>query len=367
VPVVAVYVVLAVLSAPLQRRAVTILGWRPVPDPHRSYDGGGAVAAVRVRLRELATWREAVHAVLAAVLSPLDVLILGVWAVAPVLLAAPLLISAEPVAVGPFTLTTPTQAWAAAGTGVVVLVLGAYAVMALAGGHATLVRVMLGPYREELYQQVTDLTRSRLRLIDAFDVERRRIERDLHDGAQQQLVALAMTLDLAQIELEDATHPEAARLVSRAHEQATATITGLRELIHGIHPPVLTELGLPGAVRDLVDRSPLPVHATVNLPRRLAPSVESAAYFVLAEALTNAGKHSRATQVRLGAHLIGGALELDVVDDGVGGADPTCGTGLVGLGDRVAVVGGRLTLSSPPGGPTTIRATIPDSVVGHHT
>ena len=206
---------------------------------------------------------------------------------------------------------------------------------------------------------MTELARSRLRLIDAFDVERRRIERDLHDGAQQELVALAMTLDLARIELEGTEHAEAARLVDHAHAQATSTMTRLRDLIHAIHPPVLAHRGLPGAVEELADRSALRVDAAIELPRRLPESIETAAYFVLAEALTNAGKHSGAEAVEVDVRLGDNTLLLQVRDQGVGGADAREGSGLAGLGDRIAAVGGRLTLSSPPGGPTVVRAEIP--------
>ena len=220
-------------------------------------------------------------------------------------------------------------------------------------------RELLGPRGEELREQVTELTRSRLRLIDAFDVERRRIERDLHDGAQQQLVALAMTLDLARIELEGTEHTEAARLVDHAHTQATSTMTRLRDLIHAIHPPVLADRGLPGAVEELADRSALRVNYTTELSRRLPESIETAAYFVLAEALTNAGKHSGADAVDVDVGLRNGTLVLSVRDEGVGGASADDGSGLAGLGDRIAAVDGRLTLSSPPGGPTIVRAEIP--------
>jgi signal transduction histidine kinase len=208
---------------------------------------------------------------------------------------------------------------------------------------------------------VIELTRSRVRLIDAFDVERRRIERDLHDGAQQQLVTLAMTLDLARIELEEGRPDEVARLVDEAHAQVTSTMGEVRDLINGIHPPVLADRGLPGAVSELVDRMTVPVIERVDLSRRLPESVETAAYFVVSEALANAAKHSRAKQIEVDAGLRGDVLALLVRDDGVGGANADAGSGLSGLGDRVAAVGGTLTLSSPLGGPTVLEAQIPCS------
>ena len=335
-----VYVIASVAAAPVLRRLVTLLDRAAVPAPRR------------------ARLRAATYALLSALLAPLDAILLIGWSLGSLaLLASPLLIGSGDVAAGPWTIDSAREAWTAVPVGVVLLVAGAYAVIGAAGAHAWLVRELLGPRGEELREQVTELTRSRLRLIDAFDVERRRIERDLHDGAQQQLVALAMTLDLARIELEGTEHAEAARLVDHAHTQATSTMTRLRDLIHAIHPPVLADRGLPGAVEELADRSALRVDYTAALPRRLPESIETAAYFVLAEALTNAGKHSgTAPASRCRAR---DTLVLSVRDDGVGGASADSGSGLAGLGDRIAAVDGRLTLSSPRGGPTMVRAEIP--------
>jgi signal transduction histidine kinase len=360
IPVLIAYLALSVATAGIERRAVTLLGQPEIPNPHR--DGGdGVVATVRQRLRAAATWREVAHGAVRAALLPLDLLLLLGWVVSGALVAAPALVGSGPVAAGLFTLRTVDEAWAGSAAGVVALVLNAYLTTGAGNGHAALARSLLGPRGDELREQITDLTRSRLRLIDAFDVERRRIERDLHDGAQQQLIALAMTLDLARIALEQTPQEEASRLVTQAHRQAVNTITELRELIHGIHPPVLAELGLAEAVRVLADRAALPVHTTIELPERPPESVETAAYFVVAEALANAVKHSAATVVTVDLRLIEGNLILTLTDDGVGGADRARGTGLTGLGDRVAAVAGRLTLSSPPGGPTVLRAEIPCS------
>jgi signal transduction histidine kinase len=358
VPTTVAYLVLAVVTARTERRAVTLLRQPEIPNPH--LDGsGGPVTAIQQRVRAAATWREVGHGAARAVLLPLDLLLLTGWVVCLALVAAPALVGTGPVAAGPFTLRTTGEAWVGAAGGLVVLVLNGFLITAAAGAHAALARAWLGPRGDELREQITDLTRSRLRLIDAFDVERRRIERDLHDGAQQQLTTLAMTLDLARIALEETPHEEASRLVTQAHRQAVNTITELRELIHGIHPPVLTELGLAEAVRVLADRAPIPVRTAIDLPERPPQSVETAVYFVIAEALANAAKHSAATVATLDLRASGGTLILLITDDGVGGADPERGTGLTGLGDRVTAVAGRLTLSSPPGGPTALRAEIP--------
>ena len=338
VPILLAYLAVATLAAPFERRLVTILGRPPIP-------------AAKPQLKTVG------HALVNLVASPFECVFVIGWSIGSLaLVLSPALLGEGPVAAGVVTIDTTTEAWIAVPAGLALLVAGAYLTVGLANVHAFLARELLSPTGSELQQQLTELTSSRLRLIDAFDVERRRIERDLHDGAQQQLVTLAMTLDLARIELEG-SHSEAARLVDQAHTQATDTMRGLKDLIHGIHPPVLADRGLPGAIEELADRSPLPIRHTTTLPERLPESIETAAYFVLAEALANAAKHSEATAVDLRVHVEDRTLVLDVQDDGKGGARPA--SGLAGLGDRVAAVGGRLTLSSPHGGPTIIRAEIP--------
>jgi signal transduction histidine kinase len=240
---------------------------------------------------------------------------------------------------------------------VLALPLGAYPLTAWAGARAALARVVLAPPDAELDERLVEVTRSRARLVDAFEVERRRIERDLHDGAQQRLVALTVALGLARLDLP--TGSAAAEQVDTAHEQAKQALTELRELIHGVHPQVLTDRGLPAAIGDAAGRSPVTVEVDVVLQRRLPPAIEVAAYFAACEALANIGRHSRASRASVRGWLAGGQLVLEVRDDGVGGADPAAGTGLAGLADRVAVVDGRLFLSSPAGGPTLVRVEIP--------
>ena len=166
-----------------------------------------------------------------------------------------------------------------------------------------------------------------------------------------------MALGLARIDLTPGS--AAATQVDAAHEQAKVALAELRELIRGVHPQVLTDRGLPAAVDDAAGRSPMRVATDVVLPRRLPPGIEVAAYFAVCEALANVAKHSRATRASVRGRLVDGLLVLEVRDDGVGGADPAGGSGLIGLADRVAVVDGRLLLSSPPGGPTLVRVEIP--------
>src|SRR5215207_751396 len=189
--------------------------------------------------------------------------------------------------------------------------------------------------------------------------ERRRLERDLHDGAQRRLVSLALTLRLAREKL-DAEPDETARLLDRAREELDQALSELRDLARGIHPPVLADRGLGAAVEALAARAPLPVTVINRLPdRRLPERVELAAYFVVSEALTNVAKHASALNASVALTEHDGLLEITVKDDGVGGADLDRGTGVRGLADRVAAIDGRLEIDSKPGRGTIVRAHIP--------
>jgi signal transduction histidine kinase len=193
--------------------------------------------------------------------------------------------------------------------------------------------------------------------VDAQDAELRRIERDLHDGAQARLVSLGMSLGLAEQKLAD--DPERAQqLVAEARIGLGEALEELRDLARGIHPPVLADRGLAAALVSLADRSAVPVEVSVTLDERLPPAVESAAYFVAAEAIANAGKHSGASRIAVGVARHGNVLEVEVSDDGRGGADPG-GGGLTGLRRRVGALDGTLIVTSPAGGPTTVRTELP--------
>jgi signal transduction histidine kinase len=210
----------------------------------------------------------------------------------------------------------------------------------------------------ELRARLGELQASRARLVEATVAERRRIERDLHDGAQQRLVSIAMDLGLADSRLPD--HPgAAARIVRDARRALGVALDELRELSQGIHPSVLSERGLADALDDLCRRAVVPVTLRVHVAGGLPAAVETAAYFVVSEALANTAKHAGATRLEVSARSDGRTLALEIADDGVGGADGAGGSGLRGLADRVEALGGRLTLSSPPGGGTTVRAEMP--------
>jgi signal transduction histidine kinase len=209
----------------------------------------------------------------------------------------------------------------------------------------------------EVRARYDDLRAASARLVAAGDAARRRIERDLHDGAQQRLVSLSVTLNLARRQAEPGS--KTAALLDSAVTELTAGLSELRELARGIHPVVLTERGLDPALAGLAARAPLPVTISAPLEGRLPPAVEAAAYFVVMEALTNVAKYASATGAEVTIQQIDGRVVIDVSDDGVGGADPAAGTGLAGMADRVAALGGRPEVESPPGGGTVVRAEMP--------
>jgi signal transduction histidine kinase len=218
---------------------------------------------------------------------------------------------------------------------------------------------MLGPNREdELARRVATLAESRADVVDAADAERRRIERDLHDGTQQRLVSLAMNLGVARNTLNDI--PESARdAIAQAHDEAKQALSELRDFVRGLHPAVLDDRGLDAALSGISARAPVPVRLRVDLPRRPPPAIETIAYFVVSEALTNAAKHAYATQVEITVLRDGNTLRLVIADDGIGGARIGAGSGLHGLSQRVGSVDGTLRIDSPSGGPTVIVVELP--------
>jgi signal transduction histidine kinase len=209
----------------------------------------------------------------------------------------------------------------------------------------------------ELRARIEELRASRARLVEAGDTERRRLERDLHDGAQARLVALAMKLRLARRRAEGA--PEVAALLDESSADLQESLDELRELARGIHPAVLTDRGLGAALRSLADRAPLPVELAGDPPEDLPPAVATAIYFVVAEALTNVAKYAQASVASVSVQRVAGRVVVQVADDGAGGARLDAGSGLRGLGDRVAALDGRLELDSPPGAGTRLRVEIP--------
>jgi signal transduction histidine kinase len=313
-------------------------------------------------LTERATWGEIGYGLLRLPVSAVALtLSVAAWAAGLVMLTLPLYDKYLPgggARLGDTVLKgTPTMT-ASAVTGLVVLLIAAQLTRGLGLADGRFSRWLLGP-PSDLAARVTELEISRERVVDAAEAQRQRIERDLHDGAQQRLVALAMDLGLAKARFAD--DPGAAReLVDQAHAQAKEALTELRNLVRGVHPPVLTERGLDAALSGLAALCPVPVEVHVDVPVRPRSSVEAVAYFVVAEALTNVAKHSRASHAKVvvEGHGFPGTLTVMVSDDGIGGAD-IGKPGLGGLADRVSGVDGRLTVESPSGGPTIIAAELP--------
>jgi glucose-6-phosphate-specific signal transduction histidine kinase len=267
---------------------------------------------------------------------------------------------------GPFW---PMESWGV--VGIVGSVLGGALLTALSlplgpmilKGHALFGRSLLSPARAALAQRVQELTETRTETVDASAAELRRIERDLHDGAQARLVALSMNIGLAEELMKH--DPKAAReLLAEARSASGQALTELRDLVRGIHPPVLAERGLDGAVRALAMSLPLPVDVSIDVPGRADAPVESAAYFAVAEMLANIVKHSGANrawvQIEHGRKEHGeDRLQMIVGDDGVGGADPAAGGGMRGIERRLAAFDGTMAVTSPPGGPTIVTLELP--------
>ncbi|MQA77462.1 MAG: sensor histidine kinase [Streptosporangiales bacterium] len=303
-------------------------------------------------LRSRDRWREIAYCVLRLPVSAVTAgLVAGSWVVGLVLLCAPFYMFGERME---FLLTgvmslggavlLVTAPWLARGTVIV---------------DTALVRALLGPSeKEQLTAEVSTLRTSRAGVVDAADAERRRIERDLHDGAQQRLVALAMDLGVARATYDE--DPAAVRgLIVKAHEEAKAALADLRELVRGIHPAVLTDRGLDAALSALAARCAVPVDVKVEPGERADVTIEAAAYFVVAEALTNISRHAQAERAQVTVTRAADILRVEVEDDGVGGADPTTGTGLAGLERRVAALDGTFQVESPRGGPTRVVMELP--------
>jgi signal transduction histidine kinase len=246
----------------------------------------------------------------------------------------------------------------------------AYPVTAWAGARAAMARAILAPRLDDAGARLVEVTQSRARLVDAFELERRRIERDLHDGAQQRLVALAMKLGLARATLTDLPEP-ARRTLAEAHDELKAALAELRGFVRGLHPPILDDRGLDAALSAVTAGSPVPVRPRVQVAERCAPAVEAVAYFVVCEALTNIARHAGASRAEVDVERTGDRLRIVVGDDGHGGArldgaadggadgGGATGTGLRGLAQRAAAVDGTLSIVSPLGGPTRVTVELP--------
>jgi signal transduction histidine kinase len=346
--------------ARLERLLCTRLLGVELPEPYRETEGGWFSRLLQ-RIGDPATWKDLAYLIVHLPLSIID------FAAVAILLGFPLSLIAAPIAyalvpggvnVGLLTVDSAPVAFAALLAGLLLLPIAVRAVSAFAVLHATFARMMLTAPTDP---EVATLRSSQARIIAAADAERRRLERDLHDGAQQRLVAIALQLRMARDRL--ARGDDALELVSVAGDEAQKAIGELRDLARGIHPAVLTERGLGAALRDVVARSPVPVDLLEVPDARFPSTIEASAYFVVSEALANVAKYAQASRASVRVTQAGETLVVEVCDDGRGGADPTRGSGLRGLLDRVGALNGTLTVDSPPGGPTRVRACLPAEIV----
>jgi signal transduction histidine kinase len=333
----------------------------PLMPPVRT---GNAIRDSRAAIVDRALWRQFWYFLVLFPLAAVSIFALVLaWSVPPVLVALPLYYSkfaAGRAQFGPLMIDTMTKASATSAIALLFLLLvSPLLIRGLSAVDARLARSLLGPsVTGALTKRVDQLVTSRQRVVDSVEAERRRMERDLHDGAQQRLVSLAMTLGRARSRLGD-SEPAVKGLIEEAHAEAMQAIAELRDLTRGLHPPVLTDRGLDAAVSAVAARAPVPVRVDVQVDPRPSLTIEAIAYFVVTEALTNVAKHAQAARAEVRIRRIGDVLRVVVTDDGRGGANPALGSGLIGLVDRVSGVDGKLDVVSPPGGPTTLTAEVP--------
>jgi signal transduction histidine kinase len=348
--------------AQLERRLIGAFTGVRIPSPYRpDPTGAGWSRKVYARLADPATWKDLVFLLLQL---PLGIVAFAAAAVvigcAASWLAAPAYYWAVPdgVDVGLFHVDTLPGALALMPLGALLAFVGIPALGLLGRYYGELGALLLGSNADpELTAQVSELEGARSRIIAAADAERRRIERDLHDGAQQRLVALSLTLRMAESRAQK--DPEAQELIRSAGEEAGLALKELRDLARGIHPAILTNRGLAAALDDLASRATVPVEVIASPRERLPDQVEAAAYFVVSECLANVGKHAQASSATVSVRAQDGQLLVEVRDDGTGGADVENGHGIQGLEDRVGALGGTLAVESPPGAGTRVLATIP--------
>ncbi|MEU0464825.1 sensor domain-containing protein [Amycolatopsis sp. NPDC006131] len=305
----------------LERRWVRRMLGTPLPPADRAPVEGGVLRRWRMRLVDSTTWRDLAYLLIAF---PLSVVEFAVGLASIVLV--------------------PMAIWVAPWIGWV---------------HGSLAIALLGPNRaERLRVKAQQLQASRARGVDAAEAERRRIERDLHDGAQQRLVAVALNLGRVKNKLDK--EPDAVRaLIEEAHTDAKLAVSELRDLARGIYPAVLGDRGLDAALSALAAKTPIPVEVSVDIEPRPPAAVETTAYFIAGETLTNVAKHSGATEAQVKAWRTDDKVIIEITDNGHGGAEVRPGGGLAGLADRAATIDGVMTVVSPKGGPTVVRADLP--------
>jgi signal transduction histidine kinase len=352
------------LSSLHRRLLRRVLGYQ-VETPAKFQPGTGPLGRLDRRLRDRVAWRGVWYSLIKLPVAFVQFYALTLTVFGLIDLSFPVIWPAfHPVAVLqplPFGGTPHVTSWpatvSAAVLGAACLVTGTWLARGINAGDRALIRGLLGP--STMAERVSELERTRSLAVDDAAAALRRVERDLHDGAQMRLAALAMNLGMAREKLEDPGNETVRELIDAAHRNAVDALADLRDLARGIHPPVL-DSGLASALATLATSSAIPASVTADVATRPAPAIETIAYFCAAELIANATKHSYANQIKIN---IGterdGILRLVVSDDGVGGADAARGSGLAGLAQRVSTVDGRLDVSSPAGGPTAVTVELP--------
>lgn len=348
----------------LERSRAAAFDGECIPDPTPPLTRATRLGRLVERARCGPRWREIAHHLLALPVNAVGFAVTAAaWCGSAAMLVLPGYVGRLPGDSAKFyffEVTADGGAWLAAAVGLAGIVLVApWITLGVADLQRSMANALLGPSGDaRLAAEVGRLESNRSAAVDSAEAERRRIERDLHDGAQQRLVALAAGLGAAKEQLDN--DPTIGReMVAAAHEEAKAALKELRDLVRGIHPVILEDRGLDAALSAVVARSPVPVALDVNVAKRPPAAVESTAYFVVAEALTNVARHANATRAKVAIARAGERLVVEIRDDGIGGADASQGTGLQGLRDRVAGAGGSMYVISPDGGPTTISVELP--------
>ena len=358
-PILAATIALLVWGARMERARIRVFLGIDIPSPYTDLpqDGGRIKRGWRA-LRTAAVWRDVAYLLL---LFPIGIVEMSIALIPLQFLISPLV-----TLVGGhneilfWTVNSFGEAIFALLVGVALLVPLSMLINLLAMLHGEYAKRLLAPSNEEiLTERVEELTESRSAVMKAMYLERRRIERDLHDGAQQRLVSLAMDLGRARERIDSGDDSGARDLLVQSHEESKAVLKELRDLVRGIHPAVLSDRGLDAAISAIASRSAIPVGVEIDLPNRQPDEVEGTAYFVVVEALTNIAKHSHASEANVAISRDGHWMRIEISDNGLGGADLTRGSGLSGLRDRIQALDGRLRIESPNGGGTRVIVEIP--------
>lgn len=359
----------ALVLGAFERRRTSLLGFARQTSDHTIVDARERHHWINIRLTERATWREtlalfwdllcALTALIVLFFETIILLALGMIAVAGITGPTPIQFFGDAEGV-----MTPTNWWPVALTTLTALVLFGYVNACLATGQACVLRLLCGPHARGVDADVQRLLNSRRALAESSDAERRRIERDLHDGVQQELIALGARIGMIGLEVDELAArgtdtTQLLRAVDEAQIQAEHAMSTLRDTVRGIYPSVLTDYGLRAALEELAERSNIRVTLEGTPPVRVPAAFETTAYYLVAEALTNIAKHASATTAVVGTGADGESFIVTITDDGTGGADERRGTGLRGLSERAEALNGRLHVTSPTGGPTVLRMELP--------